>query len=131
MNQLKTHRFFIPVKPVPASRPRVGRYGTYFSKNYETFRNECFKFLSTIKHKYPVKGCEYKVEIIFICRKPAKPANNYPISDVDNLLKGPLDAITKVGMFWKDDVQITHLIGQKRYQGEDEDFGMEITIYEL
>lgn len=131
MTTSKTFNIFVPVKPVPASRPRVGRYGTYFSKNYEDFRNECFRFLSKIKHNYPIKDSEFKVEIEFICKKPMKPANNYPIADIDNFLKGPLDAITKVGMVWKDDVQIVHLIGRKRYQREGEDFGMQITITEL
>lgn len=126
-----TFSIFVPVKPVPASRPRVGRFGTYFSKNYETFRNECFNFLTKIKSMYPTNNKKYEVHIEFICKKPSKPANEYPIGDVDNYLKGPLDAITKVGMFWNDDTQITNLYGVKRYQKDNEEYGMKIDIFEL
>lgn len=131
MTTSRTSKLFIPVKPVPASRPRVGRYGTYFSKNYEDFRNECYKFLVKIKNQYKQKDCEYRVDITFVCKRPSKPANSYPIGDVDNYLKGPLDALTKVGMFWHDDTQIVHLVGFKRYQKDGEDFGMYLEITEL
>lgn len=130
-NQTRISNLFIPVKPVPASRPRVGRFGTYFSKNYEDFRNECFTFLSKIKKNHPQTESKFIVEIEFICRKPSKPANEYPIGDVDNFLKGPLDALTKVGMFWKDDVQVIDLRGTKRYQETDEAFGMHLKITEI
>jgi Holliday junction resolvase RusA-like endonuclease len=122
---------FIPVKPVPASRPRVSRWGTYFSKNYEDFRNQCSLFLSKIKKQYPPQAGKFKVQILFICHKPANPANSYPRGDVDNFLKGPLDAITKAGMIWEDDIQITRLIGIKRYAKAGEQVGMKITITKL
>jgi Holliday junction resolvase RusA-like endonuclease len=122
---------FIPVKPVPASRPRVSRWGTYFSKNYEDFRNQCHNFLSKIKKDYPQEEGTFKVQVLFICQRPANPANKYPRGDVDNFLKGPLDALTKVGMFWFDDIQITRLIGIKRYAKAKEQVGMKITIYKL
>lgn len=127
----KTFKLFVPVNPVPASRPRVTRWGTYFSKNYEDFRNACFLFLDPIKKKYPQKEIEYRVEIEFICRKPKNPSNTYPRGDVDNYLKGPLDSFTKVGMFWQDDVQVIHLTGSKRYALPNEEFGMLVTITEL
>lgn len=129
--QTATFNLFLPVRPVPASRPRVTRFGTYFSKNYEDFRNECFTFLSKIKKQFPQKDSLYHVEIEFICRKPSKPANIYPIGDVDNFLKGPLDALTKVGMFWNDDVQVVDLRGTKRYQRAGEAFGMNLKITEI
>lgn len=122
---------FVPVKPVPASRPRVSRWGTYFSKNYESFRSDCFRWLSKIKKKYPQQEGTFRVNILFICYKPLKPANPYPRGDVDNFLKGPLDAITKVGMIWFDDIQITKLTGTKRYAKKNEEVGMKITITKL
>jgi len=128
---MKTFKLFIPVNPVPASRPRVTRWGTYFTKNYEDFRNDSFLFLDKIKKQYPQSEKQFKVEIEFICRKPKNPANEYPRGDVDNYLKGPLDSFTKVGMFWYDDVQVIHLTGHKRYALPDEKFGMQVTIIEL
>jgi Holliday junction resolvase RusA-like endonuclease len=129
---MKTSKIFIPVKPVPACRPRVTRFGTYFSKTYTDFRNDTYKFLQKIRSKYPVKeNVAFKVEIQFICRRPKNPSNEYPVGDVDNYLKGPLDAITKVEMFWKDDIQVIDLHGTKRYAKSNEEFGMHITIHEL
>lgn len=129
--QTATSNLYIPVRPVPASRPRVTRFGTYFSKNYEDFRNECYAFLTKIKKQYPQTSSKYIVEIEFICRKPSKPANEYPIGDIDNFLKGPLDALTKVGMLWVDDVQVVDLRGTKRYQKQGESFGMNLKITEI
>lgn len=127
----KTFKLFVPVKPVPASRPRVTRFGTFFSKNYTDFRNEFYRFLSPIKKKYPTTDSTYSVDILFVCKKPKNPSNDYPIGDVDNYLKGPLDALTKCEMFWKDDIQVITLSGTKRYQHKNEDAGMHITIKEL
>lgn len=127
----RTFSIFIPVKPVPASRPRVSRFGTYFSKNYEAFRNACFNYLSKIKKKYPQTDAKFKVDIEFICHRPKKPAQEYPRGDVDNYLKGPLDALTKVGMVWFDDTQVTDLRGTKRYAKGDEEIGMKVKIKQL
>lgn len=126
---IKIFKETIPVKPVPASRPKVTRYGTYYTKTYMDFRKEMYLYLSKIKKRFPPEDGEFKVEIKFICKKPKKPTNNYPQGDVDNFLKGPLDAFTKQGMFWKDDVQVVELNGTKRYQEPDEEYGMEVTIW--
>lgn len=129
---MTTSKLFIPVKPVPASRPRVTRFGTYFSETYTTFRNETYRYLDKIKHKHPKKDkIAFQVSIQFICKRPTKPSNEYPVGDVDNYLKGPLDALTKAGMFWEDDIQVISLTGTKRYARQDEEFGMHITITEL
>ena len=84
-----------------------------------------------IKSKYPQQDACYIIDIEFICKRPKNPSNDYPVGDVDNYLKGPLDAITTVGMLWHDDIQIIKLSGTKRYQKPKEDFGMKITISEL
>lgn len=115
--------------PVPASRPRIGRYGAYYTKNYTDFREEAYRFLKTIKNKYPpCASSTFKVELEFICKKPKCPSNKYPKGDIDNYAKGPLDSLTYTGMFWEDDIQITHLIASKRYQEEGEDYGINIKI---
>ena len=122
--------FFIPVLPVPASRPRVTQYGTYFTKNYNVFREDCKKFLKTIAKKYPTSNNLFEVHLEFICYKPKTPTNEYPRGDCDNFLKGPLDCITQSKMIWEDDVQITSLTGVKRYQDEGEPYGIKVKIIE-
>lgn len=58
--------------------------------------------------------CEFALD------KPRTSKLNYPHPDLDNFQKASLDAITKVGGYWKDDKQIVELIGVKRwtYVGE-------------
>lgn len=127
----KISKFFIPVLPVPASRPRVTRFGTFFTKNYVDFRNSCYNFLKNLAKQHPPESGTFAVSIEFICKKPNKPTNPYPNGDVDNFLKGPLDAITKTGLFWNDDTQVVKLEGSKRYQEKGEEFGMHVTIIKL
>ena len=126
----KVIELWLPSAPVSASRPRISKYGSYYSKSYMNYRAETHKYLKTIRKDYPIdEKSLFKVEIEFICYKPKKPSNiNCPRYDVDNLLKAPLDAITFTGMIWKDDIQILELSGIKRYQKEGEDFGTKIII---
>ena len=122
---------FIPVKPVPASRPRVTQFGAYYTKTYMQFRAAMAEYLAPLIKQYPAEDGEFSVEILFVCRKPKQPTNEYPQGDVDNYIKGPLDAFTKAGMFWKDDVQVVECGTFKRYQEEGEDYGMWVTIHKL
>lgn len=126
----KVIKIFLPTKCQTASRPRVGRFGAYYSKNYENYRKETHKFLKTIRDKYPIDDTSlFKVELEFICYKPANPSNpDCPFGDIDNFVKAPLDAITYSKMVWKDDVQILEIKAKKRYQESDEEFGTKIKI---
>jgi Holliday junction resolvase RusA-like endonuclease len=128
---MMTSKLHFNTKPVPAARARISRHGAYFPKTYTDFRNELYRELMRVKKQYPKTFSAYKVEIEFICKRPKNPSNKYPVGDIDNYLKGPLDAITKAEMFWEDDIQVICLSGTKRYQKPKEDFGMKITIHEL
>lgn len=128
---MKTTELFIPVRPVPAARVRVTRFGSYFPKTYTDFRNECYHVLKKLAKQYPANDSAYIVNVEFICRRPKNPSNAYPVGDVDNYLKGILDALVKCELFFKDDIQIIELTGAKRYQKSKEEFGMRITISEL
>ena len=122
-------KFFVPVKPVPASRPRISKYGSYYTKTYKDFRAEAYRFLKTIKDKYPpCPDSTFSVEIEFICYKPQRPSNSYPRGDVDNYLKGIIDSMVYCNMFFEDDIQITKMVGIKRYQMKDEPYGMNIKV---
>ena len=110
----------IPLAPTPASRPRVTRWGTYFPKKYSVWKEEAHRLLS-----------EYTVPDLFagrilvrtdvVCYRPKKPANDYPVGDIDNYEKATYDAITKAKIVWKDDVQIVGCETTKRYADGDEE----------
>lgn len=123
---------FIPVKPQPASRPRISRYGNYYPKGYTDFRKEIWKFFKTIKDKYePVDKVSFKVTLEVICKKPKKPTNDYPRGDVDNYVKAYLDSITYAQLAWADDIQVVELIATKRYQDDTEEYGAILSIEQL
>jgi Holliday junction resolvase RusA-like endonuclease len=128
---MKTSKIFVPVKPVPAARPRVTRWGTYFPKTYTDFRNECYHVLSKLSKQYPCNDSACTINIDFICKRPKNPSNAYPVGDLDNYEKGILDALVHCGLFLRDDIQIIKLSSTKRYQKSKEEFGMMITVTEL
>ena len=128
---MKTSSILVNVKPVPAARPRVTRWGTYFPKTYTDFRNECYHSLLKLSKQYPANDSAYIVDVEFICKRPKNPSNAYPVGDVDNYLKGILDALVHCKLFFNDDIQIIKLTGTKRYQKSKEEFGMRISISEL
>ncbi len=63
-------------------------------------------------------------DIEFVCKAPKSTSRRYPVGDVDNYAKGPLDAMTKHGGFWVDDDQIVELNVTKRYAREGETYGI-------
>ena len=121
---------FIPIKPQPASRPRISRYGNYYPKAYTDFRKEIYQFFKTLERN-PISKVSFKVDLEIICKKPKKPTNEYPRGDVDNYVKAYLDSITYAGLIWEDDIQVVELNATKRYQEEGEEYGAILTITQL
>lgn len=127
-----TFNIFIPVKPVPASRPRISKYGNYYPKNYTQFRKEVFQFLRQYKKKNTsVPKAEFKVHLEIICHKPKKPSNTYPRGDVDNYAKSYLDSITYTDFIWEDDIQVVDLRVTKRYTKDEEEHGAKLKVEQL
>lgn len=115
--------------PAPAPRPRIrvlrlkggkSMGVAYYAGKYKNFLVEAPKAIPE-SIEYFDKGTAIEVAVQFICQRPLKPANPYPVGDVDNYAKGILDAITKQGTYWKDDAQITKLTLVKRYAIDDEE----------
>lgn len=127
-----TFNIFIPVLPVPASRPRISRYGNYYPKGYTEFRKQMFKFLQGYRDKFSIEpDAQFEVTLEIICKKPKKPTNEYPRGDIDNYAKGYLDSLTYAQVWWEDDIQVTKLNLTKRYQEEGEDYGAQLSISKL
>ena len=106
----------IPLAPVPASRPRVSRWGTYYGKKYTQWRKEAAQLLAG--NYVPFTG-PLVVQVAHVCERPKKSPRVWPLPDIDNLDKAILDALTTAGI-WEDDSQIIELHSTKRFAANDE-----------
>jgi Holliday junction resolvase RusA-like endonuclease len=124
--------FEVPGQPVPQPRPRVSTRGG-FGRAYTPKGHAIHGFREAIQ--LVAKATAWAagptsdpvgVEVdCYFQRPPSHLARNGepkataplipPKSDVDNLAKGILDAITDSGAFWRDDQQVVELIVRKRY----------------
>lgn len=98
------------VIPSPASRPRVTRRGTYHVPKYKKFLKDCVALLD----KGALHSGPLILSMTFYCKTPKKPANPFPVGDIDNYAKGLMDAMTKADV-WEDDKQVIDLSANKVY----------------
>lgn len=110
-----TWELYIPVSPVPASRPRVGRWGTYYSKPYQVWRRDVDNMLRPLKSAAVPTDENIHVSIHTVCAKPRTGKLAFPIGDWDNYAKAACDAITRSELIWTDDKQIITGAATKRY----------------
>lgn len=90
------------LQPVPASRPRVTRWGTYYLKTYDTWRQ--IAMASVPEAKYQFTG-QVVCHTRFAIQKARTSKLDRPIGDIDNYEKGIYDILTRKG-YWLDDVEI-------------------------
>lgn len=122
----KCASFVFPVAPVPASRPRVTKWGTYHTKTYKNWLEAAGRYLKTVTAHIP-QG-KLLVVATFVCHRPKTTKLVTPKGDIDNYLKAPLDAITHAGL-WDDDKWITTIVGHKRFQEPGEDAHTALQVY--
>lgn len=108
-------RFVFDIDPVPASRPRVTRWGNrvYYEKTYERFRTEMGKLLRGKRLNPPISA-PVKTDITFWIpipksyskkkRAEIKGTHCVGISDIDNFEKALYDSLNDVT--WDDDKQV-------------------------
>lgn len=105
----------LALDPVPAARPRVGRYGTYYPKSYARFMKAAEEELYPLSvGQEPTDETVY-VSVMCVASKPKSGTLPHPRGDVDNYAKAVLDAITKSQLIWCDDKQVKFLSVEKRY----------------
>lgn len=114
------------LSPVPAARPRVGRWGTYYPATYT-------KWMKEAQDKVFIQGARVPegplvLSIEHVIEKPRTSKRTYPRGDVDNLSKGPMDILTKTGSFWTDDDQVVLLIAHKRFARPGEEPGTYVSL---
>jgi Holliday junction resolvase RusA-like endonuclease len=116
-------KLIIPFEVTAASRPRVTRYGTFYSKNYEAFRKVVGEWLDK---QIPVKLIgAIKANFIFIMPLPKSFSKKKKDSllgkpcltkkDCDNMIKAIQDILQ--GRYFDDDSQI-YLVTASKYWGE-------------
>lgn len=108
------------VNPVPASRPRVTRWGTYYGKLYKAW----MEAVADVAKENP-PGFSLPTGPLFVINenvieKPRTSERQYPRGDVDNYAKAALDAITKNKLAWGDDDQVVALLTIKRFASPGE-----------
>lgn len=115
--------FILDGEFIPASRPRVGRYGTYYSEPYKTYKKEFELFCQEHFQKYYDKFYEQALELSIIFHKAIpksyskikhqnlynKPNLNRP--DLDNYLKSIMDGLN--GTLYSDDSFIYSINSKK------------------
>lgn len=122
--------FFLPVNPVPASRPRVTRWGVYYGKKYTEWRKEATKLAQQFTNDSTFTGqCAVVVEHIVL--KPRTSKRDSPRGDVDNYAKASLDMITQDTTIWNDDDQVVALLVTKVFTTNEKEVGTRITVYEI
>lgn len=108
-------KFSVPYTPVPASRPKVSKFGTYYGKNHTKYKKQVTEYMKTIAEKpQNVTGEPVTVELILYISLP-KSMSKKRIQELDGTfcMKGDIDNYTKLvfdtcltGFFIKDDSQI-------------------------
>ena len=112
-------RIVINTRPIPASRPRVTRNGTYTPAKYANYKKALkMLFKQFDKVKAPI-ALEINVSLYFVSPKSIKYRKfPMPVGDVDNFLKAILDAGNET--LWDDDQQIVKATVSKQYADRDE-----------
>lgn len=117
-------------KPVPASRPKVSRWGTYYSPTYKRWMAESQEYIRYLDEAPTDKPLAVFIEVV--CPAPKQSKFNTPMGDVDNFMKGPLDLLTKSGKTWGDDRQIVFVACSKRWaKDENDEIGFHIRWCEV
>lgn len=117
----------IPLQPVPASRPRVSRWGTYYAKTYKTWIQQADQLVNAAKS--PMRGALH-VTTEIVSARPKTSERQWPRGDNDNYEKAAWDLLTKKG-YWEDDDQIVSNSTIKRFALKNEAPHILVTIEHL
>jgi Holliday junction resolvase RusA-like endonuclease len=116
------------MSPVPASRPRVSKWGTYYAKPYRVFKDALKSDLKK-RWAHPAISVPVVVSMVCLCTQPKSTKLDYPKPDVDNYAKAVLDAMN--GVVLQDDTQVIELNVSKRWAPKGAEGSIQVTIKEL
>ena len=105
--------------PVPASRPRVTRWGVYYGKRYTEYRKDAHATIEQAIGKAKAEGIlpinsTVIVSQLYEIKKPKTTKLEYPNPDLDNITKALWDALQSHGVI-QDDKQILASVETKRW----------------
>lgn len=119
---------FVACTPLPPDR-RVSKFGKiYWGAKYMELAAETQTVLARQLPEDVSDDALFVVAAEFVFPRPKKTILSVPKPDVDNLLKLPLDAITKTQRVWADDTQIATVVSTKRWSTDGETAGVHIHI---
>lgn len=122
--------FVVPLKPTPASRPRVTKRGiTYYPKAHSQYKDALLKFLRTLKPTLATGLVALELGFVQPNFKTVQRLTSR--EDVDNLSKIVMDTMSTHGGFWEDDKQIVHLTVWKRFVREGEEPHTQVKMEEI
>jgi Holliday junction resolvase RusA-like endonuclease len=117
------------INPVAASRPRVGKWGAYYTGTYKEFREEAaakvYEVLGT--DLQPLSG-PLAVSIELYVKRPKSTERGWPKADIDNFAKAVLDTMNK--KVWDDDSQIISIYVTKQWAAAGEDGYFTLSVNE-
>lgn len=126
----------LAIEPVPASRPRVTRWGTYYLKTYKSYKDAAHEVIPVCTEE-PL-DCELGATIEFICHRPKSTTMVSPRGDIDNHIKAIFDAVVgqsatkkqacRLKHYIVDDEVISHVTASMRYAKPNEEPCTIITI---
>jgi len=112
----------IPIRPVPAPRPRVTKFGAYNDPKYTKYKKTIQFYLKMLGYtENPVAVVlmfKYKIPKSWTKKKKLSPPQHTAKPDIDNLVKSVMDAMN--GIAYKDDGQVVSVYGVKMYSDKDE-----------
>lgn len=127
--------FTVVGKPIAQPRPRVAlrgrRYGVYDPGTAAPWRMAVARAARPCVLEGQFHG-PFKVfaDFYFPLPKGSKAALwQQKKPDIDNLLKSTLDALTASGL-WKDDAEVSEVVGMKHYAPKDREPGADIEVCE-
>lgn len=110
--------------PSPASRPRVTRWGAYYTPAYEAWKSACQTQVAEQLAGSSRAGALW-CAVTVIVAKPRTSKLTRPVGDADNYVKPVLDGMTKAGA-WRDDSDVELLVACKRFARPGEEPGAEV-----
>ena len=133
---------FIPGEPVPASRPRVTRWGTYNSKRYKRYKETATLFMQSANRSNVPIGHAIAISVEVVIPRPQKKPRtglhglywksdeDYPApiggkwGDLDNYIKSILDAAQEAKVIVNDSQVVE--ISATKHAGDEP--GVHVTI---